>query len=331
MFGIWFHHPFIFMILLAVIVGGSIYVWRKKSHENFIMTHILSQVYKKDTFWYKVYLSCLITISLLFSIVVADPYRDYTVKTMKKNGIDIEIVFDISKSMVAEDLSPSRIEVAKKVVSDFVWWLHSDRVWMILFAGKPFQSIPLSYDYSFIQDFTSKISVETINQNHKLLWGTAIWDGLILAADILSKDKSEREKIIILITDGEANQWINPALALSYIQDKWIKVYSIGVGKNEETYIITHVTWWFRQKTLIEGVDEALLRKISISTGWRYFRADSPETFASILQTIWALEKKQLEYEVIETQSSQKNFFLFLLFLDLLLLVYIVLIKKMHF
>jgi len=77
---------------------------------------------------------------------------------------------------------------------------------LILFAGKPFQSIPLTYDYSFLQDFIETLSVESIDQSQNILQGTAIGDALVLGTGVLEKESSEREKVIILITDGTANR-----------------------------------------------------------------------------------------------------------------------------
>jgi hypothetical protein len=77
---------------------------------------------------------------------------------------------------------------------------------LILFAGKPFQSIPLTYDYSFLQDFIETLSVESIDQSQNILQGTAIGDALVLGVGVLEKESPEREKVIILITDGTANR-----------------------------------------------------------------------------------------------------------------------------
>ena len=76
--------------------------------------------------------------------------------------------------MIPTDIFPSRIEVAKQVLVSFIGELTQDRVGLILFAGKAFQSIPLSYDYAFLQEFMSDMSVDTIEQSYQHLQGTAI-------------------------------------------------------------------------------------------------------------------------------------------------------------
>ena len=249
---------------------------------------------------------------------------------VNKEGIDIQIVLDMSYSMIAEDIKPRRIDAAKTMLAKFVWEIHSDRVGIILFSWKPFQSVPLTYDYNFLKNFISDISVDIVNQSTNTeLAGTALWDGLILASDILSRDNPEREKVIILITDGEANKWVEPELALRLLKQEGIKTYTIWVWKWEET-TITIPVWNYVQKVLISWVDEEILKKISNETGAAYFRADSSGTFQKILETIAQLEKTELEYEIYTSKKSH-NILLLLIILSLLwTLSYIYFYKKIQ-
>lgn len=329
-FSIWFHTPSWLIIWACFWVWSMIFLFRKKGRENFAAMKELKKVYKNNTFLYRVFQLSIISISLLFWIALAWVYSSYSIQKESKNGIDIEIVFDVSYSMVASDLLPSRIEVAKKGITEFVWNLKADRVGLILFSGKPFQSIPLTYDYIFIQDFIDSMWIESVNQNNPILQGTAMGDGLVLATDILTRDTLEREKVIILLTDGEANKWVDPTLALKFLKEKNIKVYAIGVGKEDQTYIETPLVWGFTQKVLIEWIDEPMLQRISKETWGKYFRADSPETFKSILDEIWKLEKKQLEYETINLQTSYTWIILILLLSNFWIFTYIIWYKKIR-
>ncbi|NCP77098.1 VWA domain-containing protein [bacterium] len=84
---------------------------------------------------------------------------------ISKNGIDIAIVFDISKSMLAEDIQPNRITAAKKVMSDFVSRFTSDRLAIVLFAGKPFLSTPLTFDYTALVNTVEQMTTDSIRQD----------------------------------------------------------------------------------------------------------------------------------------------------------------------
>ena len=299
-----FAYPEIFAWGLVLLVIICMLLFFRKKQKNFWDMSLIQEIYWKISIWYGIYILFLLLLSLCFVVLLASPQQSESLKKIKKNGVDIEIVFDLSYSMIATDIRPSRIEVAKQVFIDFVSELETDRVGLILFAGKPFQSVPLSYDYDFLKDFISKMNIETIDQSRQKFQGTAIGDGLVLASDILSSDDSDREKVIILITDGEANRGVEPALALKYLVEKWIKTYTIWVGKDGDNTIEIPTPFGL-QKTLVSGIDEVILKKIASETWGEYFRADSPEAFSNIVQTIAELEKRPLETEVYTLQKER--------------------------
>jgi Ca-activated chloride channel family protein len=107
-------------------------------------------------------------------MLLANPSSINTSQIEKKNGIDIEILFDISYSMKAEDLSPNRLEIAKDTLVNFISQISSDRVGLTIFAGKPFTSVPITFDYNFLKDYIKNIDVDTINQAYTYLQGTAM-------------------------------------------------------------------------------------------------------------------------------------------------------------
>lgn len=324
-----FLYPEILLSGIILLILFWVFLYFKKPQKNFWNISLVREVYWFQSLWMYTYMIFLTLMSVCFLLLLASPQQSQSQETVKRNGIDIEIVFDVSYSMIATDIVPSRIEVAKRVFIDFVSQLENDRVWLILFAGKPFQSVPLSYDYDFLQSFIAWMDVDTIDQSRSRLQWTAIGDGLVLASDIL-EDETEREKVIILITDGEANRWVEPATALKLLKEKWIKTYTIWVGKDWENTITIPTLFW-PQKTLISGLDEEILKKITDETGWKYFRADSPEAFANIVKTISELEKKPLETEVYIYQR-ERIIEIFLLWMFLYFSIFgIFFIKKIRF
>ncbi len=325
-----FEHPLYIILGIIFLICVFIIYWKYKPQENFVDIDLLQEVYRKRSFWYWIYLSSIIFISVFLLLVLSGPYKDGSKEKIKRNGIDIEIVFDVSYSMIAQDIKPSRIEGAKSVFLDFISALQNDRVGLILFAGKPFQSVPLSYDYDFLKDFIRDMSVETISQNNPNLQGTAIGDGLVLASDVLWKNDSQREKVIILITDGEANKWVKPELALKLLKEKGIKTYTIGVGKDQQTSIEVMVYPGMYQKMNIWAVDEKILKKIAKETGGKYFRADSRDTFSQIFDTISKLEKRELESEIYIFHKSMVHIFLLLILFCYIPLSYLVFFKKIR-
>jgi len=307
---------FLFLGGVVCVVLCIIFFFRKK-RINFTEGDVLSQVYSHSSLWYYIHISTMVLVTFCIFLYLSHPYGQQKIETIKKDGIDIEIVMDLSYSMIADDITPTRLEVAKSMFIEFIDEITSDRVGLILFSGKPFQSVPLSYDYEFLQDFVSDIEIDIIEQTNPLLQGTAIGDALILASDTLLSDAysdEQREKIIILLTDGEANRWAEPLIALSLLKEQNIKVYTIGVGKNESTIIRVEVAPGLYQNVEIGWVDEEILQKIAAETGGEYYRADSASTLRDIGERIAALETSEIEYEIQSIENSYRFLITLILF-----------------
>ncbi len=325
-----FDFPFVLVIWCVLIFIGALIYFRSQRQKNFADVDILLSVYTQNNTLYKIYLLSMFLVSIYVILLLAGPYQNTQSQEIKKDGIDIQIVFDMSYSMVAQDMKPSRLAAAKTVLSDFVSWLTSDRVWLVLFSWKPFQSVPLTFDYDFLQSFITDLDIEIIDQSNPNLMGTALWDGVVLGTDILIKNEREREKIMILITDWEANRWVEPELALKFLKKEGIKTYTIGVWKDEKTTVDVPLPSWFVQRIQIWGIDETILKKISTETWGRYFRADSRESLSEILETISKLEKSELEYEQFLFHTPQRQWVLLLLVFQLIVLLYIIGYKKIR-
>lgn len=304
---------------------------RSAKNYNFSATDALQKAYGNTSFWYYIFVILTVIISIVLWFLLSQTVGVSQWEKINKNGIDIQIVFDVSYSMIAQDIAPSRIEVAKKVVADFVSGLQTDRLGIILFAGKPFTSIPLTFDYDFIKEFLWDVSVRTINQDRPQLSGTAIGDALILWAKWLLQEEQTREKIIILLTDGEANRGIDPLIALGYLKEKNIKVYAIGVGKDDETFIQIVNDLWVIQDVQIGGIDEETLMKISQETWGKYYRADSTQALTNIFRDIWELEKQEIEVEQFSLYTPKDTHILIILLILSVLLGYFIFHKKIFF
>jgi Ca-activated chloride channel family protein len=213
---------------------------------------------------------------------------------------------------MAEDIAPNRLEVAKQVISDFTSKLKTDRVWLVLFSWKPFTSVPLTFDYKFITNYVKKITIKTINQDYGHLQWTAIWDALLYWANLFD-EKSNREKVIVLLTDWEANKWIDPLEAIRYVKSKNIKVHTVWIGWNQDTFVEVKNIYW-TQKIRIWWVDEENLKTIANLTSWFYYRADSKETFQQIFDKLNLLPKKEIEVSEYRFFIPYYKIFVYIIF-----------------
>ena len=316
-----FLHPLLWEISFTVwMIFLYFYFSTKKSAKKFKFMADIEAVFWKSQSYFFVNLSILFLLIVVLSLIIADPNQKQTKTKVIKNGIDIALVLDLSYSMVAEDIAPNRLEVAKKVLSDFTSKLQTDRVWLILFSGKPFTSVPLTFDYDFITQYVKNISIKNINQDFLHLQWTAIWDALLYWAHLFD-DNSNREKVIVLFTDGEANKWINPLEVIRYITAKKIKVHTVGIGGDKDTYVIIK-NMYGSQKKAIWWVDETNLRTLASLTQWQYYRANNEETFSQIFQKLNLLQKKEIVVEQVELLKNNYTpfvmcaFFLFFVFIS---------------
>lgn len=333
-----FEHPWFFVLLILIPVLIFFEYRQSKKWVNFGPIELLVQIYWGNSFWW--YFWVIIRASILFVIItiLATPWYSNIKKQEIKKWIDISIVLDISKSMLAEDIKPNRIEAAKKVIWDFVNKIESDRISFTLFAWKPFVSIPLTFDYQNVLKYIKSISTDSIMQEVPWLSWTAIWDWIMAWTDSLTteKTKEKREKVMILLTDWEANMWIDPRIALKYAKDKNIKIYTIWIWKPEWTELyVTDKNWnkiYFRWADWIPikaTLDEILLWDIAKSTSWEYYNAQSQNTLASIFEDLSKLNKTEIETKTMVTFNA--NYTPLLQILLVLLTVNIILINKYKF
>ena len=316
-----FLHPNILYSIIPIIALVIFLYLKKTNTKSFIWYNDIQFIYKTSTNYLKIYyllIACILIVSVL---IVAQPVVRNIDEKIKKNGIDIMLVLDVSYSMKAEDLVPNRLEAAKKIIWEFLEKQQNDRVWFVVFAWKPFTSLPLNFDYNISKKILEKINVDTINQRVSWLQWTAIWDAIIFAWDNFTDES--REKVMILLTDGTANTWVNPEQAVEFLENKFsdntVKIYTIWIWKDEKTFVNIQNVMWFSQQVEIGWVDEDSLKYIAQKSWWKYFRADNNQTLSNIFDEISRLEKTDIEIETVETIQPQSTYFIYILCLFLLI------------
>lgn len=320
------------LYFIIPIIGFVFFLYlKKKNTKKFIWYWDLKNIYKKSSFFYNFYYILISVIFITSLFIIAQPIEKNTEEKIKKNWIDIMLLLDVSYSMIAEDLQPNRLSAAKEIIDKFLDKLQNDRVWFVVFAGKPFTSLPLNFDYNISKKILSNITVDTINQRVWSLQWTAIGDGLIFAAD--NFDDDSREKVIILLTDGTANKWVEPDIAVQYLNEKYqennkIKIYAIWIWKDEKTFINIQNQLWFSQKLEIWWLDEESLEFIAKASNWKYFRAEDKETLNKIFEEITQLEKTDIEVESIEDIKPQSKYFIY--FLSVILVLFLIIKSRKH-
>lgn len=309
---------FLFLLFLIPLL---VYIEVKRKSKWMIFKHsdIIKNVFYRSSFRFYLEMFLKVIIFLLFVIILSDPWQINTKTKESKNWIDIAIALDISKSMLAEDITPSRIESAKNVLRDFIADRTNDRLSLTLFAWKPFISVPITFDRTALWNFISNIDTDSINQTVPWLSWTAIWDALIRSSDSLMTSKWDklRSKVIILVTDGEANLWVDPLIAMKYVKNKGIKIYSIWIWSSSWTELFVTDSFWNRQyfldsswKPIIAKLDEKMLKQISLSTWGNYYNAESSDSLKRVFESLDKLNKTKAELEI--SKAFKEDYFEFL-------------------
>jgi Ca-activated chloride channel family protein len=222
-------------------------------------------------------------------------------KTKTTRGIDIVMAIDVSSSMLAKDLKPSRLLALKEVAAEFIKKRPNDRIGLVVYAGESLTKTPITSDKSIVLNALSEIRNGIIED------GTAIGMGLATAVNRL-KDSKAKSKIIILLTDGVNTAGaIEPQTAAGLAIEFGIKTYTIGIGTNGNalTPIAYNLDGSFKYGYREVEIDETLLKNIANETGGKYFRATNNQKLEEIYDEINKLETTEIE-EFKYTQYDEK-------------------------
>lgn len=226
---------------------------------------------------------------LSYSLMQPRKPQKFTPSNIEVN--DIILCIDVSRSMLAEDIKPNRLEVAKARIRDFVKLRPTDRISVIIFSEKVFTLLPLTTDPALVDQVLSEISIGYLGS------GTNIGDGLALSV-ARAVNSDTKNKVIILLTDGVANVGtLTPYQAAEEAKKYGIKVYTIGLGTDEDAKIPVGNGVFGTQYQLIPGgsIDYKTLKEISEMTGGRFYPAKSNEALKEILGDIQKLEKTEIQ------------------------------------
>lgn len=232
-------------------------------------------------------------------LAMARPQSKDSWQDVKREGIDIVMALDLSRSMLAKDLRPDRLEASKRVGMEFIDGRPNDRIGLVVYEGEAFTQCPLTTDHRVLKELMSA------GRSGLLVQGTAVGMGLATAVNRL-RESEAKSKVIILLTDGVNNQGtLEPADAAQLAAGQGIRVYTIGVGTRGKALmpVDIYANGQFRYDYVDVDLDEATLTQVADLTGGRYFRATNEGTLREIYQEIDRLEKTRMKV----TEYSQRH------------------------
>ncbi|MHC4623390.1 MAG: VWA domain-containing protein [Planctomycetota bacterium] len=296
---------FLFTVPAVLVPAYAWCFWRKA---NMLKILASSQMLKKiniSVSLRKQILKAFLLVAAFISIVVAltEPKWNPQPQRIKRKGRDVVILLDTSRSMMAEDIKPSRLERSKIAISDLLETLQGDRIAIVTFAGNATVKCPLTQDYAFVRMALADISTESTSRG-----GTMIGDAIRKVATDVFDRQSREFKDIILITDGEEHEGYEsfPEQAAEKAAAEGIRIIAIGLGDENEGSRIP-ITGPDGERSFLKykgeevwsRLDGDLLRKIVYTTkGGKFLSVEPGKTFdlGEIYEGLIAsAEKRELE------------------------------------
>jgi Ca-activated chloride channel family protein len=306
-----FVNPEFFLLLLLLPVLGIWYYRRRSNYYATLRMSSLESIRRMRSWrgWMRGALPLLRVLAFIALVIaMARPQEVVKEEEIEAEGIDIMMAIDLSSSMLSQDFNPNRLEVSKRVATEFVNKRKYDRIGLAVFAGEAYTQCPLTIDHEVLKNFLAELECGELED------GTAIGMGLATAVRHL-EDSEAKSKIVILLTDGVNNAgYINPDVAAQIASKLGIKVYTIGVGSKGEAYtpLYRHpVTGQYKMGLAKIEIDENLLKEIASKTNGEYYRATSVESLEEIYDTIDELEKSKVEMTILKRYSEAFHPFAF--------------------
>ncbi|RJP76868.1 MAG: VWA domain-containing protein [Desulfobacteraceae bacterium] len=312
------HFLWIVLPLIAVYIYGRLR--RKKALEDFIESGLLHKVPVSATASFRHKKMILLVIAVILLVfAMTRPAWNLRSEHVERKGRDVVFLLDVSKSMLAEDLVPNRLERAKLAIMDCVDRLQGDRVALVAFAGTAAVKCPLTLDYGFFRLILTTISTESIERG-----GTMIGDALRKVLREVLDDQEKEFRDIILITDGE-DQESFPVEAAKQAGEKGVRIIAIGLGDETEGKRIPITTedgekkfLTYQGREIWTKLDADTLRKMVQETpGGKYLNVATGtiDLGKVYLDLVASAAKKDLESETIQRYEEKFQIFLGIAFI----------------
>lgn len=298
------------LLIIPVIIGVFVYneIRKRKNIKLFGNPEILAGLMPNvSVFRPRVKFVIQLTALVLLVVVLAKPQFGKKKEEVKRNGIEIMVALDISNSMLAGDIQPSRLAKAKQILSKLIDQMNDDKVGLIVFAGDAYTQLPITVDY-----VSAKMFLESIQPKLIARQGTAIGSALDLAIKSFPEN-SNASKAIVLLTDGE-NHEDNAIEAAKLASENDIVVHVIGMGKPEGSPIPIEGSLGFRKdkdgNVVVTKLNEEMCQSLAAAGKGVYVRADnSNAAYKVVSKELDTLAKSEISSQVYSDFNHQYQSF----------------------
>ena len=312
------------LIPVVLLVYLIFRIWQKRARSKFAKPELLGYL-SPNRSSFKPLLKVLLIVFALAALVVGlvNPKIGSQLETVKREGVDIVFAVDVSKSMEAEDIAPSRLEKSKQLVRQIIGNLGSDRVGIIAYAGSAFPQLPITTDYGSAEMFLESLNTDMISSQ-----GTAIGDAIDLATGFFD-DNQQTNRVMFIISDGEDHGGNIEDMARQ-AAEAGIRIYTIGVGTTKggpipikRNGVIQNYKKDNQGETVITKLDPSTLQEIAEEANGEYIDGNvTAEVTEKVQEELLTIEKTEFEAKQFADYKSQFQWFVGLAILLLLLDVF---------
>ncbi|MCP4882925.1 MAG: VWA domain-containing protein [Flavobacteriales bacterium] len=322
--------PKYFYLFTAVAVLLLFYLltwfWKLKKQKEFADHALLNELSPQKSVFKPVLKMLFVLLALSFMIIaLVNPKMGTQLKTVKRQGVDIVFALDVSKSMLAEDIAPNRLEKSKQIISKIIDKLGSDRVGIIIYAGNAYPLLPITTDHGAAKMFLQNAGPDMVSSQ-----GTAINEALELSKTFFDDD-TQTNRFLFVISDGEDHEENSGKIAKEIV-DLGIRTFTIGVGSNKGGPIPVKSKGKFLGYKK-DNQDEVVITKLNVETlkdiaqngeGKYIYGNKTSKTVEYVDELLLKADKKEFESKQFSDYKDQFQWFvgfgLLFLVLDVFLL-----------
>lgn len=300
--------------------------WRYKAQSKFADKKLLKRLSPNRSIFKGALKVVVLSLAFLcLTLALVNPKIGTKLETVKREGVDIVFALDVSKSMLAEDIAPNRLEKSKQLVTQIINNLASDRIGIIAYAGKAFPQLPITTDYA-----SAKMFLQSMNTDMLSSQGTAINEAIKLARTYFD-DEEQTNRVLIIISDGEDHSDASAAVA-EEASKEGIRIFTIGVGDvkgdpipEKRNGVVLNYKKDSQGETVITKLNEDTLKEIASEANGVYINGrNTNDVVENIREILNAMDKTEFEAKQFADYKDQFQWFLgfgiFFLLLDIFLL-----------
>lgn len=322
--------PIYFYLLLAIPALLAVFLlvllWKRQTQRNFSSSKLLKKLSPDRSVFkpiLKIVVLCLALACMALALV--NPKIGTKLETITREGVDVVFALDVSKSMLAEDIAPNRLEKSKQLVTQIINSLAGDRIGIIGYAGSAFPQVPITTDFASAKLFLSGMNTDMVSSQ-----GTAITEAITLARTYYN-DEEQTNRVLFIISDGEDHEG-NIIQIAKEAASEGIKIYTIGVGTLaggpipiKRNGVLQYYKRDQNNEQVITRLGEEMLKEIAgLANGEYIDGSNTKEVVENVTAILNGMDKKEFEARQFTDFKDQFQWFLagalFLLILDVLLL-----------